>query len=75
LALKRLIVQQFQSDAELIMANELANLVLAEPRLGSTIKCDGPESDPYAFLTAVNMTKHKVCILSLINTDTASYLC
>lgn len=34
-------------------------LILAQPLLGSTVKCDGNESDPYAFLSVLNLREHK----------------
>lgn len=34
-------------------------MILAQPLLGSTVKCDGNESDPYAFLTVLNMHQHR----------------
>ncbi|KAI0063090.1 hypothetical protein BV25DRAFT_1802701 [Artomyces pyxidatus] len=59
LALKRLIIQQFQTDAELFHPHDLAELILSQPLIGSTVKTDGKESDPYAFLTVLNMHVHK----------------
>ncbi|EIN13287.1 hypothetical protein PUNSTDRAFT_94301 [Punctularia strigosozonata HHB-11173 SS5] len=59
IALKRLIVQQFQSDAEALQVNDLADLILSQPLVGTTIKCDGIESDPYAVLTVLNMHVHQ----------------
>ncbi|KAA1468314.1 hypothetical protein DENSPDRAFT_833560 [Dentipellis sp. KUC8613] len=59
LALKRLILQLFQTDAELFHPHELAELILSQPLIGSTVKTDGRETDPYAFLTVLNMHVHK----------------
>jgi len=58
-ALKRLIVQLFQSDADLLKPHELSELILSQPLVGTTVKTDGKESDPYAFLTVLNMHVHK----------------
>ncbi|KAF9466937.1 p21-C-terminal region-binding protein-domain-containing protein [Collybia nuda] len=58
LALKRLITQLFQRDADIFHVHELAELILNQPRLGTTVKTDGMESDPYAFLTVLNMHVH-----------------
>ncbi|THG98989.1 hypothetical protein EW026_g3274 [Hermanssonia centrifuga] len=55
LALKRLAVQLFQGDAEALQLHDLADWVLSQPQVGTTIKCDGKESDPYAFLTVLNL--------------------
>ncbi|KAH9891208.1 p21-C-terminal region-binding protein-domain-containing protein [Cubamyces lactineus] len=59
LALKRLITQLFQADAQLLPVHDLADLILSQPLVGSTVKCDGRESDPFAFLTALNLHVHK----------------
>ncbi|KAG8976072.1 Mss4p nuclear export [Tulasnella sp. 425] len=59
IALKRLLTQLFQSDAESFQVHDLADLILSQPLLGSTVKGDGIDSDPYAFLTVLNMNVHK----------------
>ncbi|CAL1696988.1 unnamed protein product [Somion occarium] len=59
LALKRLATQLFQGDAEKLPIADLADLVLGQPLVGTTVKCDGKESDPYAFLTVLNMHVHQ----------------
>ena len=58
--LKTLLRQLFGIDAQLFNLSELADLILAQPLLGSTVKCDGQESDPFAFLTVLNLATHKV---------------
>lgn len=59
-ALKRLVVQLFQADADLLKPHDLSELILSQPLVGTTVKTDGKESDPYAFLTVLNMHVHKV---------------
>ena len=59
--LKTLLRQLFDNDAQLIDLSGLANLILAQPTLGSTVKVDSNETDPYAFLTVLNLKQHKVC--------------
>ncbi|CDO71738.1 hypothetical protein BN946_scf184920.g22 [Trametes cinnabarina] len=59
LALKRLITQLLQADAQLIPVHDLADLILSQPLVGSTVKCDGRESDPFAFLTVLNLHVHR----------------
>jgi protein BCP1 len=59
-SLKRLLVQLFQADAEFFKLHELADLILSQPLLGSTVKTDGIESDPYAYLSVLNMHIHQV---------------
>ena len=61
LALKRLLAQLFQADTELLNVHELAELILSQPLVGTTVKMDGRDSDPYAILTVLNMHVHSVC--------------
>lgn len=42
------------------MLHELADLILSQPLLGTTVKTDGIESDPYAYLSVLNMHVHQV---------------
>jgi protein BCP1 len=60
--LKSLTRQLFDADAELFNLSELVDLILSQPLLGSTVKVDGKETDPYAFLTVLNLQTHKVII-------------
>ncbi|KAF1948919.1 hypothetical protein CC80DRAFT_599352 [Byssothecium circinans] len=57
--LKNLLRQLLDIDAQLFNLSELADLILSQPLLGSTVKVDGNETDPYAFLTVLNLTTHK----------------
>lgn len=57
--LKTLLRQLFDVDNQLFDLSELSDMILAQPLLGSTVKCDGNESDPYAFLTVLNMHSHR----------------
>ncbi|KAG6901248.1 hypothetical protein C0995_014625 [Termitomyces sp. Mi166 len=59
-ALKRLLGQLLQKDAEAYNfdLHALTELILSQPTVGTTIKTDGIESDPYAFLTVLNMHLH-----------------
>ncbi|KMP02666.1 bcp1 [Coccidioides immitis RMSCC 2394] len=52
--LKVLLRQLFDSDAQLFDLSALTDLILSQPLLGSTVKVDGNETDPYAFLTVLN---------------------
>lgn len=61
--LKTLCRQLFDIDAQLFDLSELVELILSQPLLGSTVKVDGNETDPYAFLTVLNMHVHRVCLL------------
>ncbi|KAI7164028.1 hypothetical protein KC324_g12845 [Hortaea werneckii] len=57
--LKMLLRQLFDVDNDLFDLSELTDMILAQPLLGSTVKCEGEESDPYAFLTVLNMHHHR----------------
>jgi hypothetical protein len=58
--LKTLLRQLLDVDGQLFDLSELADVILAQPLLGSTVKVDGNETDPYAFLTVLNLETHKV---------------
>lgn len=58
IALKRLLRQLLSSDAEEFDIHALAQLVLSQAvqmGIGSTVKVDGTESDPYAYLSVVDL--------------------
>ncbi|KAI1815791.1 p21-C-terminal region-binding protein-domain-containing protein [Poronia punctata] len=56
---KSLIRQLFDVDANLFDVSALADLILSQPTVGSTVKTDGEESDPFAFLTVLNVQEHR----------------
>ena len=58
--LKNLLRQLFDTDAIDFDMSALADLILSQPTLGSTVKVDGNESDPYAFLSVLNLQEHQV---------------
>lgn len=60
IAIKRLLTQLFQADSEDLNIHELTELIISQPLLGTTVKTDGIDSDPYAFLTILNMSVHRV---------------
>jgi protein BCP1 len=60
IALKRLLAQLFQADTELLAIHELAELIISQNHIGTTVKTDGKESDPYAVLTVLNFQVHAV---------------
>lgn len=77
--LKMLMRQLFDVDQELFDLSALSNLILSQPGLGSTVKVsdgevDAKETDPYAFLTVLNLHHHRVrtlhTLLSYITTNT-----
>ncbi|KAF2866355.1 p21-C-terminal region-binding protein-domain-containing protein [Massariosphaeria phaeospora] len=57
--LKALLRQLLDADAQLFDLSALADLILSQPLLGSTVKVDGNETDPYAFLTVLSLETHK----------------
>ena len=58
--LKTLLRQLFDADNQLFDLSALTDLILEQPLLGSTVKVDGNETDPYAFLTVLNLHEHRV---------------
>lgn len=58
--IKSLLQQLFDSDSQLFELSALTDLILSQPTLGSTVKIDGNETDPYAFLSILNLQEHKV---------------
>lgn len=58
--LTTLLRQLLDVDAPLLDLSALVDLILAQPLLGSTVKVDGNETDPYAFLTVLNLHEHRV---------------
>jgi hypothetical protein len=58
--LKTLLRQLLDVDSQLFDLSALTDLILSQPTLGSTVKVDGNETDPYAFLTVLNLESHKV---------------
>ncbi|TPX58566.1 hypothetical protein SpCBS45565_g07966 [Spizellomyces sp. 'palustris'] len=56
--LKSLLRQTFSNDAELINISSLADIIISQPAVGSTVKVDD-EQDPYALMTVINLDIHK----------------
>ncbi|KXJ85811.1 p21-C-terminal region-binding protein-domain-containing protein [Microdochium bolleyi] len=52
---KALLRQLLDVDAALHDVSALSDLIVGESTIGSTVKVDGKETDPYAMLTAVNL--------------------
>jgi protein BCP1 len=57
--LKSLLRQLLDVDHQLFDLSALADLILSQPTVGSTVKVDGEETDAYAFLTILNMHEHR----------------
>ncbi|OXV09196.1 hypothetical protein Egran_03039 [Elaphomyces granulatus] len=57
--LKVLLRQLFDIDAQLFDLSALTDLILEQRLLGSTVKVDGNESDPFAFLSVLNLREHQ----------------
>lgn len=60
LGIKHLLRQLFDTDADEFDIDELTELILAQPLVGSTVKTEGQEGDPLSFLTVLNLRVHKV---------------
>ena len=58
--LKTLLRQLFDVDAQSFDLSALTDLILAQPLLGSTVKVEGNETEPYSFITVLNLHEHKV---------------
>ncbi|KZV79871.1 hypothetical protein EXIGLDRAFT_688072 [Exidia glandulosa HHB12029] len=58
-ATKNLLLQLFQSDAALLNVEALTELLIGQTLVGTTVKTDGKDSDPYAFLSILNLHIHK----------------
>jgi len=56
---KTLLRQLFDVDAPLFDISGLADLILSQPTIGSTVKVEGKATDAYAFLTALNTFQHR----------------
>lgn len=56
---KSLIRQLLDVDSQLFDLSALADLILSQPTIGSTVKVDGEDTDPYAFLTILNLHEHQ----------------
>jgi protein BCP1 len=67
--LRNLLRQLFDVDSQLFDLSSLTGLILSQPTIGSTVKVDGEETDPYAFLTILNIHEHqdKAVIKDLAN--------
>ena len=57
--IKALLQQLFDVDSTSFDLSALTDLILEQPLLGSTVKVDGNETDPYAFLSVINLQAHK----------------
>lgn len=56
---KSLLRQLFDVDANLFNMSAMADLILSQATIGSTVKSDGKETDAYAMLTALNTYEHR----------------
>jgi protein BCP1 len=56
-AVKRLISVIFQDEAENLTPGHYADMIIENTDYGTTVKCDGVESDPYAMMTMVPLIK------------------
>lgn len=59
-SIKLLLSQLFSHDAPSLDMGGVTNLILEQKLVGSTVKTDGAEGDPYAVLTVLNLNVHKV---------------
>ncbi len=57
--MKSLCRQLLDVDSQMFDLSALADLILSQPTIGSTVKVDGEETDAYAFVTVLNMREHR----------------
>ncbi|KAI9893066.1 MAG: Mss4p nuclear export [Vezdaea aestivalis] len=57
--IKVLLKQLFGNDANNFNLSALSDLIINQRLLGSTVKVEGNESDPYAFLQILNLQEHE----------------
>ncbi|KAJ1739817.1 Mss4p nuclear export [Coemansia sp. RSA 989] len=57
-SLKPMLAASFGDDSDMFNLSELADMILYQNAIGSTVKVDG-ESDPYAFMSVLGMKQHK----------------
>lgn len=55
-ATKNFLRQLFQDDSMLFPLSELTDLVLQEGHIGTTVKTDGTEGDPFSILSVLNIS-------------------
>ncbi|KAF3934374.1 hypothetical protein ABW19_dt0209769 [Dactylella cylindrospora] len=67
--IKLLLRQLFDADSALLDLSALTDLILQQKLVGSTVKVDGREGDPYSFLTLVNWKSHQglECVQTLVS--------
>lgn len=68
-ATKTFLRQLFGDDAGDFDVSGLADLILAENSVGTTIKTEGKESDPFALLSVINLSKNikQPCIKQVVD--------
>ncbi|KAF9161689.1 Mss4p nuclear export [Actinomortierella ambigua] len=57
-AVKNLLSQYFASDAILFQTSELSDMIIKQANVGTTIKVNGADSDPFSLMTVLNMNDH-----------------
>ncbi|RVD84987.1 uncharacterized protein DFL_003322 [Arthrobotrys flagrans] len=57
--IKLLLRQLFDADSHLLDLSALTDLILDQKLVGSTVKVDGREGDPYSFLSVINLGLHQ----------------
>lgn len=67
LSMKRLLQQLFHTDATLFDLGSIADAILAQDDVGSTVKTDGVESDPFAFIALLAIVRFPLMPLAPIH--------
>jgi protein BCP1 len=68
--IRHLLRQLFCDDASLFNLDQLTEIVLSQPLVGTTVKTEGHESDPLSLLTVLNLRVHQVFLTKSVNSRT-----
>ena len=64
-SLRHLFSQLLAHDSNLLDLDLLADVVVEQNVIGSTVKTGGEDGDPYAILSVINLNTHKACVPSV----------
>lgn len=68
-AVKRLMGQLFGTDGKHVPLSELSDMICQQQLIGTTIKVDGSEADPYSLLTVLNLNDKAVSVVLRIRSQ------
>lgn len=59
-SIKLLLTQLLSHDSINLDLGSISDLIISQSNIGSVVKTDGEESDPFAILSVLNLNLHKV---------------